>query len=97
MFINTPEDHNGKTTTDDQGHTLIYDPGNRVSETIGGVTTLYLIDTNNLTGSDQSLEAKNTRPMAHDMLPVVPFHGDGKGSPSRHPSRSRKSEPDSFS
>ncbi len=36
------------------------DHGNRVSETVGGVTTLYLIDTNNPTGYAQPMEAKSS-------------------------------------
>jgi len=60
MFINTLGDNNGNTTTDDLGHGIIHDAGNRVSETIGGVTTLYLTDTQNPTGYDQPLEAKNS-------------------------------------
>ncbi len=36
------------------------DQGNRVSETVGGVTTLYLIDTNNPTGYAQPMEAKSS-------------------------------------
>jgi uncharacterized protein RhaS with RHS repeats len=35
------------------------DAGERVSETVGGVTTYYLADTQNPTGYDQPIEAKS--------------------------------------
>jgi len=59
MFINTLDDNNGNTTTDDLGHPLIHDAGNPTSETIGGVTTLYLTDTQNPTGYDKPIEERN--------------------------------------
>jgi RHS repeat-associated protein len=47
---------NHLTSTSD-GVTVVYDgEGNRVSKTVGGVTTKYLVDTNNLTGYAQVLE-----------------------------------------
>ena len=47
------------------GVTIVYDgDGNRVSKTVGGVTTLYLVDTQNPTGYAQVIaeEAPNTAP-----------------------------------
>ncbi len=47
---------NHLTSTSD-GVTIVYDgDGNRVSKTVGGVTTKYLVDTNNLTGYAQVVE-----------------------------------------
>jgi RHS repeat-associated protein len=47
---------NHLTSTSD-GITVIYDgDGNRVSKTVNGVTTKYLVDTNNLTGYAQVVE-----------------------------------------
>jgi RHS repeat-associated protein len=47
---------NHLTSTSD-GITVIYDgDGNRVSKTVGGITTKYLVDTNNLTGYAQVVE-----------------------------------------
>ncbi len=47
---------NHLTSTSD-GIAIIYDgDGNRVSKTVGGVTTKYLVDTNNLTGYAQVVE-----------------------------------------
>ncbi len=41
----------------DGGVSAVYDgDGNRVSETVGGVTTAYLVDTQNLTGDPQVLD-----------------------------------------
>ncbi len=48
------------------GVTIVYDgDGNRVSKTVGGVTTLYLVDTQNPTGYAQVIaeEAQNTAPL----------------------------------
>jgi RHS repeat-associated protein len=47
---------NHLTSTSD-GVTVVYDgDGNRVSKTVGGVPTKYLVDTNNLTGHAQVVE-----------------------------------------
>jgi YD repeat-containing protein len=50
-------DFENKLTSTSDGITIIYDgDGNRVSKTIGGLTTKYLVDTNNLTGYAQVVE-----------------------------------------
>jgi YD repeat-containing protein len=47
---------NHLTSTSD-GITVVYDgDGNRVSKTLNGLTTKYLVDTNNLTGYAQVVE-----------------------------------------
>jgi RHS repeat-associated protein len=50
-------DFENKLTSTSNGITIVYDgDGNRVSKTVGGVTTNYLVDTNNLTGYTQVVE-----------------------------------------
>ena len=50
-------DFENKLTSTSDGITIVYDgDGNRVSKTVGGVTTKYLVDTNNLTGYAQVVE-----------------------------------------
>ncbi|MET0752082.1 MAG: PKD domain-containing protein [Pyrinomonadaceae bacterium] len=50
-------DFENKLTQTSDGITIVYDgDGNRVSKTVGGVTTNYLVDTNNLTGYAQVVE-----------------------------------------
>lgn len=50
-------DFENKLTSTSDGITIVYDgDGNRVSKTAGGVTTNYLVDTNNLTGYAQVIE-----------------------------------------
>jgi RHS repeat-associated protein len=50
-------DFENKLTSTSDGVTIVYDgDGNRVSKTVGGVTTKYLVDTNNLTGYSQVVE-----------------------------------------
>lgn len=55
--------------------TIVYDGnGNRVSKTAGGVTTNYLVDTNNLTGHAQVAEeitggnVSKTYTYGHDLI-----------------------------
>jgi RHS repeat-associated protein len=50
-------DFENKLTSTSDGITIVYDgDGNRVSKTVNGVTTKYLVDTNNLTGYSQVVE-----------------------------------------
>lgn len=50
-------DFEDKLTSTSSGITFVYDgDGNRVSKTVSGVTTNYLVDTNNLTGYAQVVE-----------------------------------------
>ncbi len=50
-------DFENKLTSTSDGITITYDgDGNRVSKAVGGVTTRYLVDTNNLTGYAQVVE-----------------------------------------
>ncbi|MGC2237821.1 MAG: PKD domain-containing protein [Pyrinomonadaceae bacterium] len=50
-------DFENKLISTSSGITIVYDgDGNRVSKTINGVTTNYLVDTNNLTGYAQVVE-----------------------------------------
>jgi RHS repeat-associated protein len=50
-------DFENKLTSTSDGVQIVYDgDGNRVSKTVGGVTTKYLVDTNNLTNYAQVVE-----------------------------------------
>lgn len=50
-------DFENKLTSTSDGITIVYDgDGNRVAKTVNGVTTHYLVDTNNLTGYAQVVE-----------------------------------------
>jgi RHS repeat-associated protein len=50
-------DFENKLTSTSDGITVVYDgDGNRVSKTVNGITTKYLVDTNNLTGYAQVVE-----------------------------------------
>jgi YD repeat-containing protein len=55
--------------------TYLYDDaGNLVSETAGGITTTYLLDTQNPTGYTQPIETKTSNPTA--VLPYTYILGD---------------------
>ncbi len=50
-------DFENRLTSTSDGVTVVYDgDGNRVSKTVGGIATKYLVDTNNLTGYAQVAE-----------------------------------------
>jgi RHS repeat-associated protein len=87
-------DFENHLTSTNNGVTIVYDgDGNRVSKTAGGVTTNYLVDTNNLTGYAQVVEeiqggsVVKTYTYGHDLISQhvaggsVSFYGyDGHGS-----------------
>ncbi len=86
-------DYENKLTSTSDGITIVYDgDGNRVSKTVNGVTTNYLVDTNNLTGYAQVVEELQNGNVVkqytygHDLISqnhngVVSFYNyDGHGS-----------------
>ena len=86
-------DFENKLTSTSDGITIVYDgDGNRVSKTVNGATTNYLVDTNNLTGYAQVVEeivsgqVTKQYSFGHDLISQrqssgVSFYGyDGHGS-----------------
>ena len=86
-------DFENKLTSTSDGIQIVYDgDGNRISKTVGGVTTKYLVDTNNLTGYAQVVEeiqggsVVRTYTYGHDLISqrqssgVSFYNYDGHGS-----------------
>ena len=67
------------------GSGLVYD-GNRVSKTVNGVTTNYLVDTNNLARYAQVVEELSTQhcPGLHDAHRRVSLQADPRRSLQRY-------------
>jgi RHS repeat-associated protein len=86
-------DFENKLTQTSDGVTIVYDgDGNRASKTVNGVTTKYLVDTNNLTGYAQVVEELQNNQVVksytygHDLISqrqasdVSFYNYDGHGS-----------------